>query len=105
MTPHYHSVLSDIDVYAVRDVIFTTQHLQNKLLNYFGGKIKIDQGNKKRGNIIYNASMHTDAAARKAFNADKQLQLKIRDTAFDLRKEILNLERRKLPQVLKLKHI
>ena len=105
LTSHYHSVLSDINTSAAKDVIFTTQHLQDKLFKHFGEKIKIDQGNKKRGNIIYNASMNSDVAARKAFDSDRQLQFKIRDIAFDLRKEILNLEKRKLPQNVEWKHI
>ena len=75
LTSHYRSVLIDIDHSSFKDVTFTSQDLEKKLRRYFEDKIKIDGGNKRRGNIIYSAAMDLDVAARKAYNSDKELNL------------------------------
>ena len=104
LATHYRSVFIDIDHSSFKDVAFTSQDLEKKLRRYFEDKIKIDGGNKRRGNIIYSAAMDPYVAARKAYNSDKELNLKLRDAAFELRK-VINTEKRRLPKTLNLTDI
>ena len=102
---HYHSVMVDVGGPAYDDVIFTTQHLEDKLTTFFGKIIMFDNGNKKRGNIIYNAKTNLQIAVRKAFDSGGEVTEKVREVAFLLRKEIISSKKRSLPATITLPDI
>ena len=70
------------------DVLCTRQHLQDKLKTksrHFAGRILFDNGNKRRGNIVFKVGMDIDQAVRAALDLKKELGVKSRDVAFHLR--------------------
>lgn len=75
---------------------FTVQHLQEKLLKTFVGKIKIDYKNQKRGNVVFSAELDLEIAVRQVFNNNDTVQ-KLKDVAYLLRREIFNAPKQLLP--------
>ena len=98
----YRALLVGIGGHSFHKTVFTPQHLQDKLTLVFGEKIKFDHGNKRRGNIIYNANTDLDTAARKAFERDQEWKQKVREVALFLRKCIVNAKKKCLPDKLTL---
>ena len=98
----YRALLVEIGGHSFNETVFTSQHLQDKLTLVFGGKIKFDHGNKRRGNIIYNANTDLDTAVRKAFERDQEWKQKVREVALFLRKCIVNAKKKCLPDKLTL---
>ena len=95
-------LLVEIGGHSFNETVFTSQHLQDKLTLVFGGKIKFDHGNKRRGNIIYNANTDLDTAVWKAFERDQEWKQKVREVALFLRKCIVNAKKKCLPDKLTL---
>ena len=73
------------------ETTFTSQHLGEKLVKQFGDQIDIDSGNKRRGNIVYKKGMDIEEVVRNAFDLNKQSSTQLRNVAFELRKNILDL--------------
>ena len=45
--------------------VSTAQKIEEKISNYFGNKIRIENGKTRKGNIIFSASLSTEEAIRK----------------------------------------
>ena len=88
----YRSIPVDVGGPSFQDVVFTSQHLQEKLRLSFGDSILFDHGNKRKGDIVYNANTNLDIAVCKAFESDSKINVKSREVALDLRKSILNCD-------------
>ena len=101
----YISVLREVGGDGFEEITFTSQHLQDKLKSYFGNNVLFDEGNKRRGNIVYNSKTDLDVAVRNAFENSSDASKKIQDAAFILRKEITSSNKRSLPQSLTLEDI
>ena len=91
LTGLYRSILMERGL--DEDLLFTSQHLQEKLLKHFDGEISVDSGNKKRGNILYKKGMEIDQVVRAAFDLKRQASVQLRDVAFKLRKCIFDWRR------------
>ena len=73
LTSLYRSILVDKGI--DEDILFTCQHLQDKLARHFAGRILFDNGNKKRGNVVFRAGMDIDQAVRAAFDLKREAML------------------------------
>ena len=70
-------------------ISYTTQKLEEMLISFFDDKIVICSGGNKKGNMIYSSNMTCDNAMDVSCNNERQLENKIRDVAFSLRKRLL----------------
>ena len=105
LVSNYRSILVDVGGPSFQDVVFTSQHLQEKLRLSFGDSILFDHGNKRKGNIVYNANTNLVIAVRKAFESDSKINMKSREMALDLRKSILDCDKRQLHRAITLPDI
>ena len=64
-----------------------------------------NNGNKKRGNIIYKKGMDLEHVIREAFDSRRQLRVQIKDLAYKLRKCILDSPHTPLPEDLRIADI
>ena len=76
-----------------------------KLTKTYGGRIKIEYGNERRGNIISSASKNLSGMLRNEVAEDLKAHSKIRDAAFMLWRAIMEAPRKRLPDGLQLKDI
>ncbi|KAK6168761.1 hypothetical protein SNE40_019944 [Patella caerulea] len=84
---------------------FTIFHFERKIVNFFGtDKLTLLSSNTK-GNIIYNNTMNVEDAIKEAFSENRSIKAKIRDTAYILRKEILNVPKSTLSSKLTVQDI
>ena len=86
------------------DVTSTVQKLE-QLKKYYGEKICIVRGNKRKGNILYVSSLSLDEAVQKLDIKGDDMETKVRDIALLLREEINRAERFPLPNNLKIEDI
>ena len=103
LTSQYKSIL--LEKTGEDDINFTSQHLEDKLVKHFGEQIMFNNGNKKRGNIIYKKGMDLEHVIREAFDSRRQLRVQIKDLAYKLRKCILDSPHTPLPEDLKIADI
>ena len=87
------------------EVTSTVQKLEEKLKKYYGEKICIVSGNKRKGNILYGSSLSLDEAVQKLDIKGDDMKTKVRDIALLLREEINRAERFPLPNNLKIEDI
>ena len=105
VTNEYRMLLAEIGKTRLDEVIYNTQKLEQKLLQQFQDRIVIIKGKTRRGNIIFSNLMSAEEALRKEHSTKTKLMVKLRDTAFLLREEIMATENKKLPENLKIKDI
>ena len=87
------------------EVPSTVQKLEEKLKKYYGEKICIVSGNKRKDNILYGSSLSLDEAVQKLDIKGNDMKTKVRDIALLLREEINWMERFPLPNNLKIEDI
>ena len=75
------------------------------LRQWYKGKIKIEKGKTKRGNVIFSSAMSYEEAFRKEHSMEYKTASKIRDMTFFLRDAIFQAEEEKLPEKPKSKDI
>ena len=105
LVENYCSLLIEIGGSSFKDVVFTSQHLQDKLQNSFGDIIRFGFGNKCQGNIVYNAKTNLDEAVWKAKMLEKDVTTKLRESALILRNAILSSNKTSLPHSVSLPDI
>ena len=105
VTNEYRMLLAEIGKTRLDEIIYNTQKLEQKLLQQFQDRIVIIKGKTRRGNIIFSNLVSAEEALRKEHSTKTKLMVKLRDTAFLLREEIMATENKKLPKNLKIKDI
>ena len=102
----YNMVLTEIGGQEYSGITpHATQRLEEKLRQWYKGKIKIEKGKTKRGNVIFSSAMSYTEAFRKEHSMENKTTSNIRDMAFFLRDAIFQAEEEKLPEKPKLKDI
>ncbi len=85
---------------------FLTHHLQRKILNFYGDKIKIENFSKyDSGKMVFSAKICLEQAGQMTMDPVQLARKKTRKIALLLRKEIQSAIKKPLPKNLKLKHI
>ena len=85
------------------EVTSTVQKLEEKLKKYYGEKICIVSGNKRKGN--YGSSLSLDEAVQKLDIKGVDMKTKVRNITLLLREEINRTEKFPLPNNLKIEDI
>ena len=101
----YQAALCDIGGVAFDNVDINSSRLSSRLSKVFGEKIKIDDGNRKKGNIIYCASTSIPGTLRNDAIDENKNHCKIRDAALMLRRVIMEAPSERLLGILKLRDI
>ena len=86
----YQAALYEIGGIQFEDITTTTQKLEVKLVEFYGEKIKIHKGSKRKGNIIYSAELDPRDVLQKEVSWQNDMQMKVRDVAFSLRQSIMS---------------
>ena len=87
------------------EVTSTVQKLEEKLKKYYGEKICIVRGDKRKDNILYGSSLSLEEVVQRVDTKDDDMKTKVRDIALILIEEISRAERFSLPNNLKIEDI
>ena len=63
-------------------ITHATERLEEKLRQWYKGKIKIEKGKTMRGNVIFSSAMSYEEAFRKEHSMEYKTASNIRDTTF-----------------------
>ena len=66
----------------------TLQKLETKLKQMYGDKISIEQGETKRGKIVFNSKMRLEDALQKENDIKRRLEIQLRDATLALREDL-----------------
>ena len=83
----------------------TLQKLETKLKQMYGDKISIEQGETKRGKIVFNSKMLLEDTLRKENDIKRRLEIQLSDAALALREDLRKQSPEKLPENLKIADI
>ena len=78
------------------------QKLETKLKQMYGDKISIEQGETKRGKIVFNSKTRLQDALWKENDIKRRLEIQLRDVVLALREELRKQSPQKLPENLKI---
>ena len=81
------------------------QKLETKLMQMYGDKISIEQGETKRGKIVFNSKTRLQDALWKENDIKRRLEIQLRDVVLALREELRKQSPQKLPENLKIEAI
>ena len=85
------------------DVSYNARKVEGTILNYFGDQIQLVRAKTIRGNLICDKKYTTEEAIR--FSDKQNIQIKIRDVALFLRREVLLADYRPLSNSVSLEDI
>ena len=101
----YNMLLTEIGGHQYNRITHTTQRLEEKLRRWYKGKIKIEKGKTKHGNVIFSSAMSYEEAFRKEHSMEYETVSNIRDMALFLRDVISPAEEEELAEKPKLKYV
>ena len=88
---YYLALLQDTVDTDLKHITSSAQKLGVKILKCYPEKIKIAKVKTRRGNIVFSRSLSTEEACRTQHSKVSSDHMQIRDVAFKLRQEIMNL--------------
>ena len=98
----YEELVNDL-IDDESDISYNARKVEGTILNYFGDQIQLVRAKTIRGNLICDKKYTTEEAIR--FSDKQNIQIKIRDVALFLRREVLLADYRPLSNSVSLEDI
>ena len=98
LNKQYTEALMEVGGENFQDSTPKTERLEKKLQDFFGERIKIQKGSKRRGNIVFSTDLDLNQVLRGEISLEDDVQMKIRDAAYAMRKAILQSVVTPLPE-------